>query len=73
MVARSSPMAAESPSRRLPCAPGAGLAPPHRSPSLQCVLHQAAQHGQVDRLGDEVERAGLERAHRGIDWLPNAR
>jgi hypothetical protein len=33
---------------------------------LECVLDQAAQDGQVDRLADEVERARLERAHRGF-------
>ena len=31
------------------------------------MLHQPAQHGQVHRLGDEVEGAGLERVHRGFD------
>jgi hypothetical protein len=37
------------------------------SPSLQGVLHQAAQHGKIHRLGDEIEGASLERGHRRID------
>jgi hypothetical protein len=30
------------------------------------VLDQAAQHGQVHRLADEIEGAGLQRANRGV-------
>ena len=29
--------------------------------------HQATQHLDVDRLGNEIERAGLQRVHRGVD------
>lgn len=34
---------------------------------FQRVPHQIAQHRQIDRLGDEIEGAGLERIDRGFD------
>ena len=34
---------------------------------LDGAAHQLAQHAQIERLGDEIEGAELERAHRGLD------
>jgi len=33
---------------------------------VQRMADEVAQHRQLDRLGDEIERAGLERLHRGV-------
>ena len=38
-----------------------------RRAQLQRRRDQLAQRRQVERLGDEVERAELQRAHRGLD------
>ena len=52
---------AEQPQRRAAAGRLDGLA------ELERRGDQAAQHGEVDRLGDEVERPELERPHRSLD------
>ena len=65
MVLRSSSIAGESPSMR--DGARAGRLAALCFAQAQRRLHQPAQHGDIDRLGDEIERAGLERIDGGVD------